>query len=161
MRKIIDLIMSEARPHPVCGGLTSDRKGTRRGYVQIDIGGGVRRYRHRLVWEHSNGPVPDGLSVLHRCDQTDCFDVRHLFLGTIGDNNADRDSKGRGVVPDTRGERHGMHKLTEQDVIAIRGDRRPGKTLAAEYGVYPSCISKIRNGRAWRHLVAAGTTGER
>jgi hypothetical protein len=154
MGKIIDRIMDEARPHPVCGGLTSDRKGTRRGYVQIDIGEGVKRYRHRLIWEHFRGPIPDGIKVLHRCDQPDCFDVRHLFIGTIADNNADRDAKGRGVVPDTRGVRHGLHKLTDEQVIAIYRSILPGKLLAAEHGVARSCISKIKNGHAWRHLTS-------
>jgi hypothetical protein len=148
-------LMSEAKPYPACGGVTADRSPTRGGYFQVNVGGGVRVYAHRIVWEAHHGTVPDGLCVLHRCDEPACFDVRHLFLGTVGDNNDDRDQKGRGAVPDTRGSRHGMHKLTDEQVLAIRRDSRPGTVIAAEYGVYPSCVSKIRTGKAWRHLVAA------
>ena len=147
-------LMADATPHPVCGGLTCDRARTRFGYIQL-WARPRNAYAHRVAWEAHHGPIPEGIKVLHRCDQPDCFDVRHLFLGTVGDNNEDRDQKGRGVVPDTRGSRHGMHKLTDEQVLAIRADTRAGKVIAAEYGVYPSCISKIRTGKAWRHLAAA------
>ena len=149
-------LMREAKRHPVCGGLTCDRARTRGGYIQM--WGTPREYAHRIVWTAERGPIPPGVKVCHRCDQPDCYDVRHLFLGTVADNNADRDEKGRGVTPDTRGIRHGLHKLTDEQVIAIYRDTRPGKLLAAEYGVYPSCISKIRTGKAWRHLTT--TLGE-
>jgi hypothetical protein len=147
-------IVGESFPHPVCGGVTAPRATTRGGYIQVDVGRGRRIYAHRLAWEAHKGSVPDGLSVLHRCDQPSCFDVGHLFLGTIADNNADRDAKGRGVVPDTRGTRHGMHKLSDEQVIEIYRSSDPGKLLAARYGVAPSCITKIRRGYAWRHLTA-------
>lgn len=143
--------MRDAYRHPVCGGLTSDRAKVKGGYV-ILWARLKNVYAHRVAWETHHGPIPEGQYVLHRCDQPACFDVTHLFLGTKSDNNADRDAKGRGVVPDTRGSRHGMHKLTEAQVIEIYRSTAAGKLLAAQYGVNPSCISKIRNGLAWRHL---------
>lgn len=149
-------LMADARTHPVCGGITCDRARVG-GYIAL-WARPRNVYAHRVVWEAHHGSIPSGQHVLHRCDQRDCYDIRHLFLGTISDNNADRDQKGRGVVPDNRGVRHGMHKLTDEQVIAIYRDTRPGKLLAAEYGVYPSCISKIRTGKAWRHLTT--TLGE-
>lgn len=115
-------------------------------------------YAHRIAWEAFHGPIPQDLCVLHRCDQPDCFDVRHLFLGTKGDNNADRDRKGRGAIPDNRGTRHGMHKLTEAQVIEIYRSGLPGKLLAEQYDVGRSCISKIKSGQAWRHLTQGETT---
>lgn len=114
--------------------------------------GRPRDYAHRIAWAAVRGPIPEGVKVLHRCDQPDCYAVEHLFLGTIADNNADRDAKGRGVTPSTQGVRHGMHRLTEAQVIEIHRSAEPGKLLAKRYGVVPSCISKIRNGKAWRHL---------
>lgn len=145
-------LMREAYPHPICGGVTCDRARTRGGYIQM--WGRPRDYAHRIAWTALRGPIPLGVKVLHRCDQPDCYDVRHLFLGTIADNNADRDAKGRGVTPETQGVKHGMHKLTDEQVAAIYRDPRPGKLLAAEYDVNKSCISKIKTGKAWRHVTA-------
>lgn len=60
---------------------------------------GRMRLAHRVAWMITNGPIPDGLCVLHRCDNPPCVNPAHLFLGTVQDNNADRDAKGRGKLP--------------------------------------------------------------
>lgn len=64
------------------------------GYGQFGKSG--RSYRsHRVAWVIDRGPIPPGLVVCHHCDNPPCCNPAHLFLGTIGDNNADRDAKGR------------------------------------------------------------------
>ncbi len=50
---------------------------------------------HRAVWTVVNGDIPDGLFVLHRCDNPPCVNPSHLFLGTQRDNIADMHAKGR------------------------------------------------------------------
>ena len=50
---------------------------------------------HRMSWEIENGPVPDGLHVLHHCDNKICVKPAHLFVGTRQDNMDDAKSKGR------------------------------------------------------------------
>ena len=51
---------------------------------------------HRLAWEaHHAEPIPEGMWVLHSCDNPGCFNPEHLFLGTPKDNTNDMCSKGR------------------------------------------------------------------
>ena len=141
---------------------TGDSRGT--GYGRFWLRGKTLR-AHRVAWELYRGPIPDGLHVLHRCDNPSCVRPDHLWLGTTGDNNVDRDAKGRGncgrgdqhglhVHPEriARGEQHGHARLTIQQIQAIRRDARFQREIAAAYGVAQSTISVIRSGKTWSHL---------
>jgi len=65
-----------------------------KGYGLLGVDGKTLR-THRVAWELANGEIPDGLCVLHRCDNRRCCAVNHLFLGTNSDNVADKVRKGR------------------------------------------------------------------
>jgi len=97
---------------------------------------------HRFAWELRHGPVPDGLFVLHHCDNRPCIADGHLFLGTIKDNAIDAARKGR-----IAGQR-----LTADDVRRIRAADVPQDVLVKQYGVCQATISHIQTGRNWRHV---------
>lgn len=86
------------------------------GYGQVRYQG-QKWYAHRLMWTRWFGPIPDGLNVLHHCDNPPCVNPWHLFLGTDADNNHDRDAKGRQVAP--RGNQNGSRLHPEK---LARGD---------------------------------------
>lgn len=74
----------------------------RLGYGRLKISLGDRQsFRftsaHRFAWELTNGPIPDGMNVLHACDNRACCNPAHLFLGTQKDNMIDMHAKGRGA----------------------------------------------------------------
>ena len=128
------------------------------GYGAVQWGakkdGGKLKGSHVVAYGLENGPVPDGKCVLHSCDNRPCCNPTHLFLGTKGDNAADAVSKDR----HTRGERHGLAKLTDAAVRDIRAryvPRHPtnsGSALAKEYGVTAQLIAIVVAKKAWAHV---------
>lgn len=49
----------------------------------------------RLQWMHCHGEIPEGMVVMHTCDNPCCVNPDHLRLGTYGDNINDCVAKGR------------------------------------------------------------------
>ena len=110
---------------------------------------------HRVSWELSFGPIPNGLNVLHKCDNPSCVNPAHLFLGTPKDNAQDSLKKGRRFIPDNRGEKQGRHKLTEPQVREIRRLRASGLTwenLASQFKMSTRGIRTIISGHSWSWL---------
>lgn len=108
-------------------------------------------WAHRLSYEINHGGIPAGLCVLHSCDNPPCVNPRHLFLGTRGDNAADRKAKGRSRMPQRRG------RLTRAQVLAIRGDRQAGlslRAIAVKHGVSHPQVYQVVSGRAWKEILA-------
>lgn len=119
------------------------------GYGVLGVNG-KNRLVHRLAFEMANGPIPAGRLVCHRCDNRRCMEPEHLFLGSIADNNADMRAKGRGVT--LFGSRNGRARITESDVVAIRAASGTSDVVAARFGVSPSTIRHIRQGKQWKHV---------
>lgn len=122
------------------------------GYGLLGIGNRKIAAAHRLSWEAARGQIKDGMQVLHKCDVRACINPGHLFLGTHLDNMRDRDAKGRREPRKAKGTKHGMSKLTAEQVIAIRADTRSHRDIAADYGVAKSNVQAIRAGLTWAHL---------
>lgn len=107
---------------------------------------------HRRAWTVFNGEIPFGKFLCHKCDNPPCCNPDHLFLGTQADNLADCRAKKRNNI----GIRNGSAKLTEKQVIEIRqfpSYRGILTKLALSYNVTHLCISDIRNGKTWKHLL--------
>lgn len=71
------------------------RPGYFKHYIMVGGRGGKRVRASRLVFTEKHGPIPEGLNVLHTCDNTLCINPDHLFLGTLSDNTQDMIAKGR------------------------------------------------------------------
>lgn len=106
---------------------------------------------HRLSWEMHNGPIPNGLCVLHHCDNPPCVRPDHLFLGTKKDNAVDMGQKGRNYFPEDFGARN--RKLDETKIRSIRASCDSPAALAQEHGVSRRTISKVLNRETWSHVV--------
>lgn len=147
----------ERQPDPGCWLWAGARKRDKHPYGVWYVPGISERRTHRIAWRIYHGEIPDGLCVLHRCDVPECVNPRHLFLGTQGDNGADRNVKGRTRWnPDCRGEKNGNHRLTAEQVIAIRASREPGTVVGPRFGVSSTMIYYIRKNKNWRVLLEDG-----
>lgn len=125
------------------------------GYGRLWLGGaeGPNIVASRFSWQIHFGPIPDGLRVLHRCDNPPCCNPHHLFLGTNAENSADMVTKGRSFRP--VGALAGAAKMTEADVAAIRERAGKGQTqraIAAQFGLSFQQISRIVRRDRWAHI---------
>ena len=123
-----------------------DRDGYRRLIVNKQ-----RIRAHRYVWMLFFGSIPPGMLVLHKCDNPACINPEHLFLGTVEDNNNDRQAKGRTLF----GERHGQAKISEaqaREVISALQADGSAKRVCAQLGLSRHIVSDIKRGKTWKRL---------
>lgn len=110
---------------------------------------------HRAAWQLFRGPIPDGLAVLHRCDNPPCVNPGHLFLGTFQDNSDDMLSKGRSAW----GDRCWKARIDMEDAAGVIAMYEAGGSrqsdIAARFGLTQSTVSKIIRGDTWRGLQRA------
>lgn len=126
--------------------------------------GGVRTraLAHRISFALNKGNVEASDCVLHRCDNPQCVNPGHLFLGTQRDNMQDMFAKGRGKLPPgprnhkppppPRGEKHPRAVLTDELVRHIRTSPRGVTALARELGLRVAVVGRARRRETWKHV---------
>lgn len=112
------------------------------GYGRIRLDG-ESVYVHRLMYELTNGPIKDGLFVLHKCDVPACVNPSHLYLGDHKQNMKDKRDRNRSV----HGPRHNFAKLNPAAVREII--RMPLKEAMAKYNASSTAIRYIQQGKTW------------
>jgi hypothetical protein len=125
---------------------------TQDGYGLFRINGTLTT-AHRVSYEITVGPIPEGMVVRHsnECTTRGCVNPNHLSTGTQVDNMRDRDEAGR--TP--KGESSGASKLKTVGVLDIRKRAAAGETqasIAKDYQVETSTISAIVRRKTWRHI---------
>ena len=131
-----------------------------RGYGRFWSRGRNRYIRaHRWVWEHAHGPIPDGMVVMHSCDNPSCVNADHLSVGTHADNMADMKAKGRarsGGKGPPKGTKPPNTRLNHTDVVHIKTRLRDGESaasIARDYGMTRQGVGRIKRGQAWAEVV--------
>ena len=128
-------------------------------YGSFYFGGKVDRSHRFSFLIHGGILTPEKPCVLHSCDNPSCCNPNHLFAGSQDENISDMVQKGRNNrtgISVCIGQKHGMAKLTENNVIEMRCLYSSGKystrCLAKKYGVSRSVIQDVIHRRAWIHI---------
>lgn len=122
----------------------------RKGYGKFGYGSmkdGTRRIEvaSRMAWTLSNGPIPKGMFVCHKCDNPPCCNPSHLYLGTCADNLKEMHTKGRFRAKTW---------LDDEKVREIRSllPLKSNGEIAAAFGVSYNVIKRIRDGVSYNHV---------
>jgi hypothetical protein len=108
------------------------------GYGKMQLEGGSRKVpgsrklegAHRLAWTLTHGEIPDGLWVLHKCDNRPCCRPDHLFLGTCADNVRDMVAKGR-------------HRFTANRLVSFSREQLTAFVAMRDAGVTLRVIAEV------------------
>lgn len=106
-----------------------------KGYGSLRIDG-RNTTAHRIYYERTVGPVPDGLDLDHLCRNRACCNPEHLEPVSRAENV----------------QRGASTRLTPQAVREIRASTETQTVLADRYGVGQTMISKIRRRECWADL---------
>lgn len=111
------------------------------GYGQRRIKGKLH-YVHRLAYTQTKGEIPEGLDVMHSCDNRRCYNPDHLSVGTRHDNMMDCRRKRRGP----------SLKLTDEQVVEIFLSTGSSEVVGPLYGISGKQVRRIRNRESHREV---------
>lgn len=132
-----------------CWNFRGSRNANGYGRVNVNHKGRYQAWSASRLMMHAymRGMLPPSLCVCHVCDNRECVNPEHLWLGTHGDNSRDMRVKGRS----------GVRKLESADVILIKRLIARGashRNIAACFNVSDGLISNIAKGRLWDYVSA-------
>lgn len=111
---------------------------TPEGYGKVHMANPRRVCRiHRVVWENVHGPIPDGMVVMHLCDNPPCYRLSHLALGTHKENMEHMMAMGRGKPPHPP-----ISDALISQIVISTGSAR---SVARKLGVDHKTVRKYRN----------------
>lgn len=102
---------------------------TKFGYGRLTFNGRMQ-LAHRVSYETFKGSIPDGLFVMHSCDNRGCINPEHLSLGTYADNRRDCLRKGRWSMKAKRDFDHHSNTVTPEALMTWREMRSRGISYA-------------------------------
>lgn len=106
---------------------------------------GKKLSAHRVSWQLHNGEIPEGMHVLHKCDNRRCVNPEHLFVGTHQDNMKDRSQKGRAARP-PQGDKNWAAKLIGSTRTEAKSDwlnsSLIGQEVAKKFGMSAEGMTK-------------------
>jgi HNH endonuclease len=131
-----------------------DRWGYGRAFVHVSH---TRRdwLAHRLSWMLAHGD-PGTAWVLHKCDNPNCVNPNHLFLGDAQANVDDMINKGRAarqvgtMVPSAK-----LHESHIPEIFRMRSNGALLSDIASRFGVAAQTIDSALKRRTWRHVEVA------
>lgn len=103
---------------------------------------------HRHAYELTYGPIPEGLLVLHTCDNRRCVRPDHLWLGSHRANTVDMVMKRRAP-----GQVLGPEQVRDIRHRHANGSA-PCRELASGFGVSVGHMQAVVKGRFWSHLAS-------
>lgn len=105
-----------------------------------------RKMAYRWVWELVNGPIPDGMMILHSCDNggapVGCCNPYHMRLGTLQENTKDMTDR----------QRHGLPHNVIRAIRKLLSEGRTQHEIASLYGISRESVSAIATGRVYGHV---------
>ena len=137
----------------------------------------IESLAHRFAYRAFVGPIPRGMNVLHRCDNRQCVNPAHLWLGTHEDNMEDMARKGRAAKGlrsgwyttggaswrRARGRSNGNAKLSAETVLEVRARSLRGESvpsLSRQLGISETQLYRIVHGVHWKHVGALANGAE-
>lgn len=110
----------------------------------------VRFLAHRFSFElHARREIRSEC-VCHSCDNRLCVNPAHLFEGSKGENNRDRQAKNRSRGGSMPGTKNPQAKVDWDAVGEIRSKQKTRKEYAEQYGITYWTVRDIETNRIWR-----------